>query len=93
MINGLTPFVDVVRIGDTTCGKPVGFLPQSNAGNTFSVVAFESVNQNNQGRYWDGLTATCDVADDLDLADGSTMEDRGEEPVRRSSADVLRARA
>lgn len=74
LINGLAPFVTVVQIGDTSCGKPVGFLPQSNAGNTFSVVAFESVNQNNQGRYWDGLAPTCSVADDLDHPQGSAAE-------------------
>jgi hypothetical protein len=74
VINGLAPFVTVVQIGDTTCGKPVGFLPQSNAGNTFSVVAFESVNQNNEGRYWDGLVPICSVADDLDHALGSPAE-------------------
>lgn len=74
VINGLRPFVNVVQIGDVTCGKPVGFLPQSNAGNTFSVVAFESVNQNNQGRYWDGLVPTCSVADDLDHPLGSAAE-------------------
>lgn len=74
LINGLAPFVTVVQIGDTTCGKPVGFLPQSNAGNTFSVVAFESVNQNNQGRYWDGLVPSCSVADDLDHPQGSAAE-------------------
>jgi carboxyl-terminal processing protease len=102
VINGLAPFVDVVRIGDTTCGKPVGFLPQSNAGNTFSVVAFESVNQANQGRYWDGLVATCDVADDLDHPLGSTAEgllaaarthaDTGACPVLARRAQPLAAR-
>ena len=31
VINGLRPFVSVVQIGDTTCGKPVGFLPAMTA--------------------------------------------------------------
>lgn len=103
VINGLAPFVDVVQIGDTTCGKPVGFLPQSNAGNTFSVVAFESVNQNNQGRYWDGLAAACDVADDLDHPLGSAAEgllaaalqhaDTGACPATARRAQPLAARS
>lgn len=103
LINGLAPFVAVVQIGDTSCGKPVGFLPQSNAGNTFSVVAFESVNQNNQGRYWDGLAPTCSVADDLDHPQGSAAEgllaaaldhaDTGACPAQARRAQPLAARA
>jgi hypothetical protein len=74
VINGLSPFVSVVQIGDTSCGKPVGFLPTPFEGNTYSVVNFESVNQLNQGRYFDGLAPTCSVADDLDQALGSAAE-------------------
>jgi carboxyl-terminal processing protease len=102
VINGLAPFVTVVQIGDTTCGKPVGFLPQSDRGNTFSVVAFESVNQNNQGRYWDGLVPGCSVADDLDHPLGSAAEgmfaaalqhaDSGTCPVLARRAQPLAAR-
>jgi hypothetical protein len=75
LINGLRPFVNVVTIGDTTCGKPVGFLPQDDGcGNTFSVVNFESVNANTEGRYFDGFNATCAVADDTSVPLGSTAE-------------------
>jgi hypothetical protein len=78
VVNGLRGVgIDVVAIGDTTCGKPVGFLPRdSGCGITYSVVNFEGVNARNQGRYFDGLapTAGCDVAEDFsrpigDLAD------------------------
>ena len=27
IINGLSPFVEVIQIGEQTCGKPYGFLP------------------------------------------------------------------
>jgi len=75
LINGLRPFVSVVTIGDTTCGKPVGFLPQDDGcGSTWSVVNFESVNASNQGRYFDGFDATCPVAEDWSLPLGSTSE-------------------
>jgi hypothetical protein len=75
LINGLRPFVNVVTIGDTTCGKPVGFLPQDDGcGSTYSVVNFESVNANNEGRYFDGFNATCAVADDTSKPLGSTGE-------------------
>lgn len=67
VINGLRGVgVNVVAIGDTTCGKPVGFLPQGDScGTTYSVVNFESVNARNEGRYFDGFQATCAVAEDF----------------------------
>ena len=72
VINGLRGVgVNVVAIGDTTCGKPVGFLPQGNSfGTTYSVVNFEGVNALNQGRYFDGFAPTCAVAEDFSLPTG-----------------------
>ncbi len=66
IINGLRGVgIDVVAIGETSCGKPVGFLPESNeCGTTYSVVNFESVNARTEGRYFDGFNATCAVAED-----------------------------
>ena len=76
VINGLLGVgVDVVSVGDTTCGKPVGFLPRDDGwGTTYSVVNFESVNALGTGRYFDGIAASCPVAEDFsrpigDLAD------------------------
>lgn len=76
VVNGLRGAgVDVVQIGDTSCGKPVGFNPQDGGcGQTYSVVTFESVNARNEGRYFDGLAAQCTVADDLDHALGDRDE-------------------
>jgi len=76
VINGLRGVgVNVVAIGDTTCGKPVGFLPQGNAcGTTYSVVNFESVNARNEGRYFDGFAPTCLVAEDFSRPIGSTTD-------------------
>jgi len=75
LINGLRGVgIDVVSVGDTTCGKPVGFLPEAYCGTTYSIVNFESVNARNEGRYFDGFQASCAVADDLDHALGSTSE-------------------
>ncbi len=76
LINGLRGVgVNVVAVGDTTCGKPVGFLPQGNAcGTTYSVVNFESVNARNEGRYFDGFQATCAVAEDFTRSVGSTTD-------------------
>ena len=72
---GLAPFVDVVLVGDTSCGKPVGFLPWNDGcGRTYSAVNFESVNDRNQGRWFDGLQPTCAVAEDWQQPLGATTE-------------------
>jgi carboxyl-terminal processing protease len=66
VINGLRPFVEVVTVGDTTCGKPVGTLPTPDGcGAVVNAINFESVNASNQGRYFDGFDATCPVAEDF----------------------------
>ncbi len=67
VINGLRGIgVNVIAVGGTTCGKPVGFLPKDNScGTTYSVVNFESVNALNQGRYFTGLQATCAVSENF----------------------------
>jgi hypothetical protein len=75
VINALRPFVDVVAVGDITCGKPVGFLPvEDGCGTTYSVVNFESVNASNEGRYFDGFAPTCAVAEDFSRGLGSINE-------------------
>lgn len=75
LINALRPFVTVVTIGDTTCGKPVGFLPQADGcGTTVSAVNFESVNSRNEGRYFDGFDASCPVAEDFSAPLGSSAD-------------------
>ncbi len=73
VVNGLRGAgLDVVTVGDTTCGKPVGFLPTTVCSRTYSVVNFESVNQRNEGRYFDGLQATCAVSEDFTAAQGGS---------------------
>ena len=74
MINGLRPFVDVVAIGDTTCGKPVGFRPVSRCDTTFNVVNFEAVNADNQGRYFGGIEPRCAVEENLSQPLGAPDE-------------------
>jgi C-terminal processing protease CtpA/Prc len=76
VINGLLGLrdfgVQVITIGDTTFGKPVGSLPIGNCGITYSAVNFESVNARNEGRFFDGFDATCPVREDFTRALGAT---------------------
>ena len=75
VVNALRPFVEVVQVGDTTCGRPVGFSPvDDGCGETYSVVNFEVVNASNEGRYFNGLDAQCAVAEDFSKALGAPDE-------------------
>lgn len=56
--------VDVIQVGDTTCGKPVGFNAREYCGNTFSVVMFESINAQGLGGYYQGIAPRCPVDED-----------------------------
>ena len=52
IINGLRGIdVEVILIGETTCGKPHGFYPADNCGTTYFTVQFEIVNG-----AWDSAT-------------------------------------
>ena len=75
-INGLRPFVDVVLIGETTYGKPYGFVPRSDCGTIYNAVQFEILNADGVGGYTDGLAPACQVADDLDRQLGDPVERR-----------------
>jgi len=69
--------VDVVQIGGTTCGKPFGFYPDDNCGQTYFTIQFQGINNKGFGDYPDGFAPAnassvnpvkipgCAVADDL----------------------------
>ena len=89
VVNGLRGIdVEVVLIGDTTCGKPYGFYPHDNCGTTYYTVHFRSVNATGFGDYADGFSPAnlprvagttvpgCAVADDFDHPFGDPAEAR-----------------
>lgn len=89
IINGLRGIdLEVILIGETTCGKPHGFYPADNCGTTFFTVQFELVNGTGFGDYAGGFTPDnapsadgvavpgCAVADDFDHAFGDSREAR-----------------
>jgi len=76
-----TTEMEVVVIGSTSCGKPVGFKPQSHCGKSLSFVNFEIKNAANQGGYFDGISAGysglgafCDAEDDITSPLGDSNE-------------------
>jgi hypothetical protein len=76
LINGLRPFVDVVLVGDTTYGKPYGFVPHEACGTTFQAVQFETFNARGEGGFTGGFQPDCAAADDLEHALGDPRERR-----------------
>jgi hypothetical protein len=78
VINGLRGIdFEVNLIGTTTCGKPFGFYPQDNCGETYYTIQFQGGNDKSFGDYADGFITGnspsafgvrvpgCQVADDL----------------------------
>ncbi|TAG49991.1 MAG: hypothetical protein EAZ30_01635 [Betaproteobacteria bacterium] len=76
-INGLKGIdVEVILIGETSCGKPYGFSREDNCGNSFYTIQFTTVNQKGVGDYISGFAPRCVVADDLTKDLGSPTEKR-----------------
>jgi hypothetical protein len=87
VINGLRGIdVDVVLIGGATCGKPYGFYPEDNCGQTYFSIQFKGINDKSFGDYPDGFAPAnsssvfavkipgCAVADDMNHDLGDTNE-------------------
>jgi hypothetical protein len=87
VINGLRGIdVEIILIGDITCGKPYGFLPTSNCGETYYTIQFRGVNDKNFGDYSDGFVPDdnsfnfgervkgCTIDDDINNELGDTNE-------------------
>lgn len=85
-MNGLRGIdIDVIQIGNKTCGKPYGFYPQDNCGDTYFTIQFKGVNAKGFGEYSDGFVPKefpqfssevkgCNVADDYSKALGDPTE-------------------
>lgn len=73
-VNGLSPFMQVIRIGSTSCGKPYGFSYANNCGTSYAAMQFKGVNALGFGDYADGFVPQCVVADDLSRQLGDPSE-------------------
>ncbi len=90
IINGLRGIdVEVIVIGEQTCGKPYGFFPFDNCGTTYFSIQFSGSNEKGFGDYADGfipretedpndaaVVKGCVVADDFGNALGDPTESR-----------------
>jgi hypothetical protein len=89
IINGLLGAgVQVIQVGDTTCGKPYGYYPTDNCGTTYFSIQFRGVNEAGFGDYVEGFAPArlvgdsranlpgCAVADDFTRDLGHPTEAR-----------------
>lgn len=76
VINGLRGIdVEVVLIGDTTCGKPYGFYPTDNCSTTYFSIQFQGVNAKGFGEYSEGFKPVASPIFDDQLPGCSVTDD------------------
>jgi carboxyl-terminal processing protease len=66
--------IEVILIGQTTCGKPYGFSRRDNCGVSYFPIEFQGVNAQGFGDYAGGFTPTCALPDDFDHPLGAPAE-------------------
>ena len=72
--NGLDPHVEVVYVGSTTSGKPVGQVGFEFCGKVIRPTAFQLFNADGFGDYFEGLGPDCAAADDLNIPMGDDTD-------------------
>jgi carboxyl-terminal processing protease len=72
--NGMEPHVEVAIVGDTTFGKPVGQVGFEFCEKILRPTAFQTVNADDFGDYFDGLPADCAAVDDLNIPIGADTD-------------------
>jgi len=81
VINGLSPFIDVVIIGDTTSGKPVGMYGHDFCDKHISLIEFKVANADDESDYFNGIPPDCIAEDDVTKQFGDVSEDSLEEAL------------
>ena len=66
IINGLRPYLPVITIGDTTCGKPYFMYPIGYGGFVYFPVSGRTYNAEGRSDYESGIKPTCKVEETFD---------------------------
>lgn len=74
LLVGLADYRSVVRLGTTTCGKPVGFEPQTLGNQVLNLVNFKVTSSQGTTDYYNGLTPQCAATETTVSALGDTSE-------------------
>jgi C-terminal processing protease CtpA/Prc len=91
LINGLRGIdVEVVLIGDTTCGKPFGFVPEDNCGTTYFTIQIQGANDKGFGEFSDGFSPSASPVFD-DQVRGCSVDDDFSQPLGSADEGMLAA--
>ncbi len=74
IINSLSPFMRVIRIGEDTCGKPYGMEREYNCDSAYFAISYKTQNAVGQSIPETGYTPTCLAYESLDAALGNPQE-------------------
>lgn len=74
VINGLRPFMDVITVGGTSCGKPYASIPNTACDKVMNALELEAVNAAGAGGYYTGIAADCTASDNVAQTLGSASE-------------------
>lgn len=78
LINSIKPYddrINMIIVGDTTHGKPVGMIAKQFTDYTLVPITYFIYNRDDEGEFFEGLPPDYFVEDDLDEAFGSIEED------------------
>lgn len=72
--NGLRPFMDVITVGESSCGKPYASIPNAACDKVMNALELEAVNAVGVGGYYNGIAADCSASDNVTQVLGSASE-------------------
>jgi len=74
VVNSLRPFIEVITVGSTSCGKPYATSPNISCGKVSNVLEINLLNAANTGDYFDGIAADCPVQENVQSVLGETSD-------------------
>jgi hypothetical protein len=74
IINALSPFIEVIRVGGTTCGKPYAFKQTNNCATAYFAIRTQGVNSLGQSVPTAGYAPHCAAYDNLNYSLGDVRE-------------------
>ena len=74
VINGLRPFIEVILVGDTTCGKPYATRGREQCGQVLNALEVDMQNAVGVGGYYDGIGSDCPLIENVQYPFGDPSE-------------------
>lgn len=74
VVNSLRPFMEVITVGSTSCGKPYATSPSTACGKVANALEIELLNAENAGGYFNGIAPDCQADEDISKSLGDPTE-------------------